>query len=94
LKTFQILAATAGLAALAACGGQGDDAAGEAVQEEYEAAADVVEEQADTAEAAGNEVLADQLEEKADAIEETGEAKEEAIDEADVKVEPDATTTQ
>lgn len=71
----------AGLLALAACGGQGDDAAGENVQEAYENQAENLEAMADNT---SNEALADTLENQADQLEETGAAKEEAIDEADI----------
>ena len=63
--------------ALAACGGKGDDALGENVQENMENAADALNAQA---EATGNETLANQ----SDALRQAGENAEEAIDEADV----------
>jgi outer membrane PBP1 activator LpoA protein len=66
--------------ALAACGGQGDDTLGENVQENMEAAAENLEEQADNA--AGAEAA--NLENQADQLREAGENAEEAIDEADV----------
>ena len=67
--------------ALAACGGQGDDALGENVNDNYEAAADNLEMMADNAATEGE---ADALENQADALEATGDAKEDAIDDADV----------
>lgn len=67
--------------ALAACGGQGDDALAENVQENYEAAADNLEAAADNT---GNAAEAATLENQADALEGEGARKEEAIDEADV----------
>jgi hypothetical protein len=66
--------------ALAACGGQGDDALGENVQENMENAADSLE--ADAANASGAEAA--NLENQADALREAGENAEEAIDDADV----------
>ena len=67
--------------ALAACGGQGDDALGENVQENYENMAENLDAAADNA-ATANEAAA--LENQADALQEEGAAAEEAIDEADV----------
>ena len=67
--------------ALAGCGGQGDDTAGEAVQENYENAAENLEALADNT---TNEAAAESLDAQADALKEEGAAKEEAIDEADV----------
>ena len=67
--------------ALAGCGGQGDDTAGENVQENFENAAENLEA---VAENTGNEAQAEALENQADALEEAGENREEAIDEADV----------
>ena len=69
--------------ALAACGGQGDDAAGDNVADAAENQAEALEAQADNA---TNEVVEDQLEQQADQVEENGAAAEEAIDEADVVV--------
>jgi hypothetical protein len=70
-----------GLLALAACGGQGDDALGDNVADTAETEADMLEEQADNAVTEGQE---DALEDQADVVRETGEEKEEAIDDADV----------
>ena len=67
--------------ALAACGGQGDDALGENVNDNYEAAADNLEMMADNAATPGE---AEALENQADALEATGDAREDAIDDADV----------
>ena len=67
--------------ALAACGGQGDDALGENVQENYEAAAENLDAMADNAATPGEAAT---LENQADALEAEGARKEEAIDEADV----------
>ena len=75
---FAIVGATS--IALAGCGGQGDDALGENVQENMENAADALDEAADNA--AGNEAAT--LENQADALRNAGDNAEEAIDEADV----------
>ena len=69
--------------ALAACGGQGDDAAGDNVADAAEANADALEDAADNT---SNEAAADSLEANAEAVRENGQAAEEAIDEKDVKV--------
>jgi hypothetical protein len=66
--------------ALAACGGQGDDALGENVQENMENAAEGLD--ADAANATGAEAA--NLSNQADALRDAGENAEEAIDEADV----------
>ena len=66
--------------ALAACGGQGDDALGENVQENYENAAENLDAMADTTANTGEAAA---LENQADALREEGEAKEQAIDAAD-----------
>lgn len=66
--------------ALAACGGQGDDALAENVQENYDNAADALD--ANAANAVGAEAAT--LGNQADALREEGDRKEEAIDEADV----------
>ncbi len=78
-KTAFALVGAASLA-LAGCGGQGDDALGENVQENMENAADALDAQADNA--SGAEAAA--LENQADALEAAGENAEEAIDDADV----------
>ena len=66
--------------ALAACGGQGDDALAENVQENYENAAENLDAMAANATGAEAATLGNQ----ADALKAEGERKEEAIDEADV----------
>ena len=76
--TFALVGAAS--LALAACGGKGDDALGENVQENYENAAENLDAAADNTSGAE----AANLENQADALREEGENKEEAIDEADV----------
>jgi ABC-type glycerol-3-phosphate transport system substrate-binding protein len=71
----------AGLLALAACGGRGDDTAGDNAASAAEAQAENLEAMADNA---SNEAMSDSLENQAQAVEEAGAAKEEAIDDADV----------
>ena len=76
--SFAIVGAAA--LALAACGGKGDDALADNVEDNYEAAADNLEAAADNT--SGAEAAA--LENQADALEVEGDAKADAIDSADV----------
>lgn len=73
--------AVAGLLALTACGGQGDDTLGDNAADAAEAQAENLEAMADNA---TSEAVEENLEAQADAVREAGEQKEEAIDEADV----------
>jgi hypothetical protein len=82
-KAYLLLAAAA--LALSACGGQGDDATGDIVAKDAEAAAETLEAQSDAAEEAGNEVASDRMEDQADAVSEAGEEAEEKIDDADIE---------
>ncbi len=78
-KTSFALVGAAALA-LAACGGQGDDAAGDNVEQNYDNMADNLDAMAD---GTANGMTEDSLENQADALREEGAAKEEAMDEAD-----------
>ena len=71
----------AGLLALAACGGQGDDSLGDNAADNAEAVAENIEA---VTENSGNEAVEEAGEDKAEAVRDAGEAKEEAIDDADV----------
>jgi len=75
---FALVGATS--LALAGCGGQGDDALGENVQENMEAQADNLDAMADNAAGAEAEALGEQAEQ----LRQQGDNAEEAIDEADV----------
>ncbi len=80
MKKLSFAIVGAATLALAACGGQGDDAVGDNVNDNYEAAADNLEMMADNAAMPGEAAA---LENQADALEAEGDRKEEAIDEAD-----------
>jgi hypothetical protein len=74
-------AVIAGFAALAGCGGKGDDSLGDNVAQAYDNQADQLDAMAENATTEGTE---EALQNQADALREEGERKEEAIDEADV----------
>jgi hypothetical protein len=77
--------ASAGLLALAACGGNADDRAAENIEEMTENRVDALETQADQA---GNDQVHDMLEHKADEVEDRGEAAaDKADDDDDARVE-------
>jgi hypothetical protein len=81
MKKLSFAVVGAAALALAACGGQGDDALGENVQENLEAQAENLDAAADNT---ANAAEAAALENQADALEAQGENAEEAIDAADV----------
>jgi hypothetical protein len=68
------------LLSLAACGGQGDDAAAENVEQAFENSAEQLEAAAENASGATEE----RLEDEAEVMRETGEAAADAIDDADL----------
>jgi protein involved in sex pheromone biosynthesis len=80
MKTLFKAAAVASLLTLAACGGAGDDTAGDNVADMADNKADVMEDMADNT---SNEAASDALEDNAAAVREQGEDKEEAMDDAD-----------
>jgi predicted small lipoprotein YifL len=80
MKNIFKAAAVASLLTLAACGGSGDDAAGDNVADQADNTADVMEDMADNT---SNEAASDALEDNASAIRENGQEQEEAIDDAD-----------
>ena len=80
MKKFAFALVGAASIALAGCGGQGDDALGENVQENMEAQA----ENLDALAANAGDAEAEALGNQADQLREEGEQREEAIDDADV----------
>lgn len=81
MKTMMYIAAAAGLVALTACGGQGDDKLGDQVEQSYDNKADALDA---AAENATTEAQEESMQDQADALRDVGKAKEEAIDDADV----------
>ena len=90
MKLVSTVIAVSAFAALAACGGQGDDKMGENVQEAYENQADSLDAMADNTTGTAE----DSLEAQADALREEGERKEEAIDDSDVNADAMNSATQ
>jgi len=82
------LLAGAALLALTACGGKGDDAAAENVEQAFENVAENLEAQAENATGATEE----RLEDEAEVFRETGEAAAEAIDDVDLNTEATVNT--
>jgi hypothetical protein len=81
MKKLSFALVGAAALALAACGGKGDDALGDNIADNYDAAADNLEAAAD---ATANGAESDALENQADALRDEGENAEAAVDSADV----------
>ncbi len=92
MRKIYTLLAVASFATLAACGGKGDDAAGDKVASDADAAADKMENQADATADAGNQPAADAMNAQADATRDAGKKAEDAIDNADIKTDSPAGT--
>ena len=84
MKALLAVALGASALALSACGGNGDDALADNVEDAAEMQADNLEAVADNT---TNEVAADSLDAQADAVREAGDAKADAIDDSDVNAE-------
>lgn len=74
-------ATVAAFAALAACGGKGDDALADNVEQAYDNQADQLDAIADNT---TNEAQSDALKDQADALRDEGDNRADAIDDADV----------
>ncbi len=81
--------AGAAFLALAACGGSGDDAAAENVQQAFDNTAQQLENAAENASGAQEE----RLEDEAEVMRETGEAAADAIDDADLNTQTPVNAT-
>ena len=81
MNKFAFALVGAGSLALAACGGKGDDALADNVEDNYENAADNLDAMAANA---ADPAVADNLSNQADALEAEGDRKGDAIDAADV----------
>jgi hypothetical protein len=87
MKIVTGVIAALGIAALAACGESPEEAAGDLAEQEMLSQEDILEEEADLAEAVGNEAQEEALDEQADAM---GDAAGEAEDAAEAQVAPAA----
>ncbi len=83
------LLAGAALLTLAACGGNGDDAAAENVEQAFENTAQQLDNAAENASGAQEE----RLEDEAEVMRETGEAAADAIDDADLNAQTQVNAT-
>jgi hypothetical protein len=85
MKFATVVTAAFGMAALAACGQSPEEATGDLAEQEMLSQEDVLEEEADVAEAVGDEAQEEALDEQADAM---GDAAGEAEDMAEEQVAP------